>query len=170
MSEAAHAMSLMQQFAINKTIQMRETEGLFSVNGPPGTGKTTLLRDILADNLVARAQILASFAGAQDAFLKENRPFEAADGSTVPVSLLKPELTGYGMVVASSNNAAVENISRDLPKRDAIVAPKEFDYLKTIAHKFAAEKGYGRFERLKEGDMPWALLHKGRRGFTSRIP
>ena len=38
--------SLMQQFAVNviyEKLVEKEEEGVFSVNGPPGTGKTTLL-------------------------------------------------------------------------------------------------------------------------------
>lgn len=47
--------SLMQQFAVNtvyKELSGEKQEGLFSVNGLSGTGKTTLLRDIIAAILV----------------------------------------------------------------------------------------------------------------------
>ncbi|MBF4285907.1 hypothetical protein EAY45_24440, partial [Vibrio anguillarum] len=48
LTEPAHNMSLMQQFAINTVFKELKTGGVISVNGPPGTGKTTLLRDIIA--------------------------------------------------------------------------------------------------------------------------
>lgn len=157
LSDPSHAMSLMQQFAINNVIRLRENSGLFSVNGPPGTGKTTLLRDIIADNLVARAKVLARYSNAGDAFEPEKRKYEFSDGSCT-ISMLKPELAGFGMVVASSNNAAVENISRDLPKRVAIIAPEDFGYLQTVSHKIAAQKHDGKFNKLYEGDVPWGMI------------
>ena len=46
--------------------------GLFSVNGPPGTGKTTLLRDIVAEVVVNRAIVMSAFDKPADAFTKTN--------------------------------------------------------------------------------------------------
>ena len=54
------ALSIAQQVAVN--LALSETRGLFSVNGPPGTGKTTLLRDIISEIITTRAKILADFA------------------------------------------------------------------------------------------------------------
>lgn len=43
----------MQQIAINIAISEKDRkEKIFSVNGPPGTGKTTLLKEIIASNVV----------------------------------------------------------------------------------------------------------------------
>ena len=49
-------MSLMQQFAVNSIFEQVRDSGIFSVNGPPGTGKTTLLREVFAENIVRRAR------------------------------------------------------------------------------------------------------------------
>ncbi|PYE85304.1 DEAD/DEAH box helicase [Phyllobacterium leguminum] len=172
-SEPHHAMSLMQQFAINEAVKLHEEGGLFSVNGPPGTGKTTLLRDIIADNVVKRAQILAGLASPRDAFTGRGKSIELSDGSSVTVSALIPELTNFGMVVASSNNTAVENISRDLPKRSSIAKQSSIEYLQTVGHKVAAQTRKGTFETLKEKDRPWGLIScvlgnaGNRRAFTS---
>ena len=159
MSPPQHAMSLMQQFAINKAIGLRGSSGIFSVNGPPGTGKTTLLRDVIADNLVARAEVLSGLAKASDAFepwagSNKNGSGQKTDG----LSILIPRLRGFGMVVASSNNAAVENISRDLPKSSSIEAGPDFGYLQPVAHKLAAQKADGSFARLSAEDRPWGLI------------
>ncbi|MBC9248628.1 hypothetical protein H4P12_18395 [Paracoccus sp. 11-3] len=158
MSPPDNAMSLMQQFAINKVIAMRNGQGLFSVNGPPGTGKTTLLRDIIADNIVARAEILSRYRKASEAFETQKIKYDDGQGHSATVSILKDELAGFGMVVASSNNAAVENISRDLPKASSITAPEGFGYLRPVAHKLATQKPDGTFENLPDRDRPWGLI------------
>ncbi len=51
--------TLMQQVAINIAVSEKErTEKIFSVNGPPGTGKTTLLKEIIASNVEKLAEVL----------------------------------------------------------------------------------------------------------------
>lgn len=125
-SEPEHAMTLMQQFAINTAIEELDEGGILSVNGPPGTGKTTLLRDLVAHNIVERARRLSRF----------NRIDETLDKE----GFIVPELTGFEMVIASSNNAAVENISKELPQKKFIA--EEFctlDYLAPTANQLAAE-------------------------------
>ena len=150
-------MSLMQQFAINTAKDRLAEAGLASVNGPPGTGKTTLLRDVIADNIVARARVLAGLNRASDAFASD-RIMISEGSDRIFLSVLIPELTGYEMVVASTNNAAVENISRDLPKRESIGGEREFGYLQRVAHKVAAQRGNGHCRALTEDDMPWGLI------------
>nr|WP_234710630.1 AAA domain-containing protein [Sinorhizobium arboris] len=170
-SEPHHAMSLMQQFAINAAGSL-DDGGLFSVNGPPGTGKTTLLRDVIADNVVKRARMLADLPHPQSAFQGRSKKISFADGTTASISTLIPGLTGFEMVVASSNNTAVENISRDLPKRSSISGASSLDYLQTVAHKIAAQTEKGTFAKLEEEDRPWGLIScvlgnaRNRRAFT----
>ena len=57
---------LAQQFGINTAL--KEDISIFSINGPPGTGKTTLLKDIIADVLFQRALALSTFDNPEDAF------------------------------------------------------------------------------------------------------
>lgn len=126
-SDPEHAMSLMQQFAINTTIEELDEGGLLSVNGPPGTGKTTLLRDLIAYNIVERAQVLSGFNNVDD--------------TLDPVGFIVPELTGFEMIIASSNNAAVENISHELPQKKSLAEEfRSFDYLSPTANQIAAER------------------------------
>jgi len=157
--DSSRKMSLMQQFAINTAFDLLKTEGLYSVNGPPGTGKTTLLRDMIAENVVRRARRLAVLTNPADAFLDEKVSVPFTHGRPSTIRRLRPELTGFEMVVASSNNAAVENISIDLPKRKQLGdAWQDVRYLQPIAHKVAAQKGEKTFTKLQPPDMPWGLI------------
>ncbi|MCM2973293.1 AAA domain-containing protein [Larsenimonas suaedae] len=135
--EDAHSMSLMQQFAINTIDQELEDGGLYSVNGPPGTGKTTMLRDLVARNITKRAEVLAAL-GSPGAAFGENLTVKL-DDQLKPIKTLIPELAGFEMVVASSNNAAVENVTQELPQTKALGdAYQALSYLKPVGQKLAA--------------------------------
>ncbi|MDO0882840.1 hypothetical protein QYZ29_20985 [Xanthomonas campestris pv. campestris] len=98
-----------QQLAVN-TIQstLADGQGLLGVNGPPGTGKTTLLRDLIAAIITSRADAFANLRRASDAFASNGRE-SANDGGKQQHSFkLNPALYGFEIVVASSNNGAVE--------------------------------------------------------------
>jgi len=177
LSESKHNMSLMQQFAINRIFMTLKEGCVFSINGPPGTGKTTLLRDIFAENITQRAKILSRFESARDAFLDRKLPVNITKNQkTTPwkISELKPELTGFEMLVVSSNNAAVQNISHDLPKTSALGkvsnkdngeidwrhrdgAPK-LTYLQSAAIKYFSRNKRGNFDSLSPDDNPWGLI------------
>ncbi|HCK82001.1 MAG TPA: DNA helicase [Candidatus Competibacteraceae bacterium] len=110
-----------QQLAVNTALAtLGEGGGLLGVNGPPGTGKTTLLRDLIAAIVVRRADALAKLPRASSAFAGGG-PETANDGGK-PQSFhrLDPGLYGFEIVVASSNNGAVENVTLELPQRDKI--------------------------------------------------
>lgn len=157
LSQSSHSMSLMQQFAINAGLESVREGGMFAVNGPPGTGKTTLLREIFADNIVRRAAALAALPTAGDAF-SGRRKILFQNGQFAWTGVLKPELSGFEMVVASSNNAAVENISRDLPKLKSLGEDwRQTGYLRSVAYRIAAEDEKGVFHPSPE-IAPWGLI------------
>lgn len=121
-SPVAHRLSLMQQVAVNQIINGNER--LHSVNGPPGTGKTTLLKDVFANIVVQRAIKMATYKDPTTAF---NKFSVEVNGHKKDVYELDKELKKHSIVVASSNNGAVENISKDLPKRKEIAIPQKND-------------------------------------------
>lgn len=114
---AEHPLVWSQQVAINAMWQgVGRSGGVFAVNGPPGTGKTTLLRDVVAAVIVERAKVLAR----DGSVLLEEKKAITVGSRQIPIYGLSRELAGFSIVVASSNNGAVENVSLELPKKNAI--------------------------------------------------
>ncbi|SNQ47739.1 Part of AAA domain-containing protein [Frankia canadensis] len=119
-SPPEHPLALSQQLAVNSILDMVDGDGgIFAVNGPPGTGKTTMLRDIVAALVVERAHRLAALTAPADAFSGEKRRWKTGEYTRV-AHVWAPSLTGFEIVVASANNGAVENITNEIPARDAI--------------------------------------------------
>lgn len=122
-------LALSQQFSVNRIVaQLGPASGLFSVNGPPGTGKTTMLRDLIASVVVERAKELASLENPDKAF--GGRITWQRDGQNLSVRKPWANLTGHEIVIASSNNGAVENITAELPSLSALEGawPEEASY------------------------------------------
>lgn len=110
-----------QQLAVNTILSaLANKQGLWGVNGPPGTGKTTLLRDLIAAIIASRADALAKLRRASDGFLSDGREAANDGGKDRTSYKLNPVLYGFEIVVASSNNGAVENVTLKLPQRDKI--------------------------------------------------
>ncbi len=136
-SNLKFAPSFMQQVAINLSLGY-DSNNMRSVNGPPGTGKTTLLRDIFAQLLVDQSYEITKLnnkkiQGNDETVYWENGSHKASIG------ILPAKIAENGIIVASSNNGAVKNIVDELPliseiDNSLIDEIKGIDYFKDISN------------------------------------
>lgn len=126
-----YSLSLMQQVAVNLAVgrggstRKYPANDVMSVNGPPGTGKTTLLKDIVAANVVEKARLLCGYDKPDDAFEEVKlskrylqfvkNPYRFKEGET------GDKIKKLSILVCSTNNAAVENIAKELPDGKAFL-------------------------------------------------
>lgn len=140
-SSRGHALAILQQAAVNGTTKQKE--GILSVNGPPGTGKTTLLRDIIAARIVERAEAMSRFDDPARAFKATNEHVQRR-GAKLTFHRVDPSLRGHEMVVASSNNRAVENVSAELPTLAAVGGDAaEARYFPSLADHVLGNQNWG---------------------------
>jgi hypothetical protein len=132
---------LAQQAAVAQILRaLGPAGGVVGVNGPPGTGKTTLLCDVIADVVTQRALRLMELQRPADVFADT---VEVAGKNVFP---LRAEIMdGSSIVVASTNNNAVKNITQELPARKKVSAefgPASY-FDEVIGAVFAAQKVQG---------------------------
>lgn len=145
-SKDHHPLAYSQQFAVNAAMaKLKSESGLFAVNGPPGTGKTTLLRDLIAAVVVERAIRLAKLARPEQAFSEEVR-WKVGQYTRV-VSTWKEDFSGFGIVIASNNNGAVENVTLETPQQSAI----DSSWMPLVDY-------FGDFAERLIGEPAWALV------------
>lgn len=101
-SSPKNCLAALQTAAINNIIQKTENnEHVFAISGPPGTGKTTLLFDIIANIYVKRAFNLAKFKTPDKGFSGDKCSFKVM-GLEYEITAIDPSLQNYEIVVASS--------------------------------------------------------------------
>ena len=133
-------LALAQQAAVYQIVhQIGQTDGdgsrgLMAVNGPPGTGKTTLLKDVIAQLVVERAKRLSALDDPTALFTNQLIQARGGDDKRPDAPAIRADIVaGTEIVVTSSNNAAVQNISFELPfSRDSGAFP-DASYLPEVA-------------------------------------
>ncbi len=133
-----HPLVLAQQAAVAQITQsLASDEGIIGINGPPGTGKTTLLCDVIANILTNRALAIAQLKNPVEIFEKQKQSI--AGKFFYPI---RPELIdGTSIVVTSNNNNAVKNITQELPARKKLA--EEFqsaDYFAEVMREIFREQ------------------------------
>ncbi|WP_198671272.1 AAA domain-containing protein [Paraliobacillus sp. X-1268] len=139
------ALSFMQQVAVN--LALNDENDIRSINGPPGTGKTTLLKDIFADLVVQQAVEISQLSN------------KSIQGSLVywrnaKLGVLPHSISDKNIIVASSNNGAVQNIVKELPKNEEIADDfkkqlAEANYFKDVSNSKLTSEGSGKNREIK---------------------
>ena len=107
LSNVDYSLSFMQQVAVN--LACSGDIQISSVNGPPGTGKTTLLKEIFAQLVVEQACDIVEM------FEKEAYSLPTIRDGSLCIHVLPEWITKNEIIIASSNNGAVQNIVNGLP-------------------------------------------------------
>lgn len=108
-SDPVYGLSTLQSLAVNLIANEAQPPPVVAVNGPPGTGKTTLLKEYVADQFVKRTCKV----------LKKKLSWGWASKESI-ADTINEVVRSHSIVVASSNNKAVENVSRELPALNSI--------------------------------------------------
>jgi hypothetical protein len=164
-SPGGYPLVTLQQAAVNLArAELARGEGILAVNGPPGTGKTTLLRDIVAACVLDRALAMAAFDQPERAFTASGEKVKAGDKAFFHLYALAPTLKGHEVLVASSNNKAVENVSTELPAARAIGwTTGELNYFKSVSDRVHGSRETAGDEREDHETSPnavetWGLI------------
>lgn len=144
-SNPKFALSFMQQVAVN--LALNDENDIRSVNGPPGTGKTTLLKDIFADLVVQQAAEILQLSD-------KNIQGSLVYWQSAKLGVLPDSISDKNIIVASSNNGAVQNIVKELPKKEKIADDfqkqlEEANYFKDVSNSKLTGEGFGKNRKIK---------------------
>lgn len=101
------------------------SSAVVAINGPPGTGKSSLLRELVAQQIVKRAAAIAA--------LGPDRAFNVQTIKDGEILRAHPDIAGFEIVVASSNNKAVANVADVLNQAERAAANPPHSHLSAAA-------------------------------------
>jgi molybdopterin-guanine dinucleotide biosynthesis protein len=110
-----------------RIVQSLQKAQLLAVNGPPGTGKTTLIKEMIADIIVRKACFLITV---WDQPWQLNEPGQKRAYYQSPFEGKNP----FSMVITSTNNKAVDNIGIELTN--------EVNFLNSLSSLFDRDVDY----------------------------
>lgn len=116
----------------------------------------------MAGCVLDRATAMAAFDKPHDAFSTTGQKLAFGSNAFLHFYRLDPSLKGHEIVVASSNNKAVENVSKELPLKAANGRPERMAYFKSISDAIANPKRAEGFDA--DGESPadpvetWGLI------------
>lgn len=160
-SNTDYSLAFMQQVAVNLASGL-DNKKIRGVNGPPGTGKTTLLKDIFAELVVQQANEIVGMSQKKMKGSTSNYHFNEENIGELP-----DKVTEKNIVVASTNNAALQNIVNELPLltgideqlRDVIVKADYFyDIINSSKEKNKNNKEVKDSRDSKKEDLYWGLF------------
>lgn len=143
----AYPLVTAQQVALNILFNYYVKEnarGVFSVNGPPGTGKTTLIQSMIANIIFLRACEVYKLNLANESLFNTVAKIRI-DGKELDVHEPVKSLQGFEMIITSSNNDAVKNITEELPLSAGIndISINGFDYFKDVSDELLGSDTWG---------------------------
>ncbi|WP_273319349.1 AAA domain-containing protein [Vallitalea guaymasensis] len=110
--EIDYIKELLPKYGVNEKqwsiIDRSQNSNMLAVTGPPGTGKTTVLKEVIADNFVKKTKALIDVWD-KDWTKRKSGVYKSPLGG-------KNSKNNYSILVSSTNNNAVDNLGDELAK------------------------------------------------------
>ncbi len=113
-----YRLAFMQQVAVNiASAEDGKIHGvpippLFSLNGPPGSGKTMLLKELVADRVVKKAALLSELDDPDDLF---DTRTDTYGKRYYTIKRQYDRVNDHSIIAAAMSNNAAKNISAEMP-------------------------------------------------------
>jgi hypothetical protein len=119
--------------------------GLVGVSCPKSADSAVVLKDLVAAVVTRRADVLATFAHASDAFIKDGLISEYVAGEEYGVHSVNPKLFGHEIVVTGPSNESVRKALASLSGKNKVEESwlSDFDYFSDQMQNLNREPSWG---------------------------